>query len=156
MAGMAKTLKDLNDQITSVSMTMLERRIGDTIMATYLREMDSMYEKQLKSKLGTVSIPSLQLFATMANGLKGRLIDLYNQKMSRVKGFDTISDDIKFAQGALMDGLCYVYELETGKVTLATMNLDILCDLDVEFDMQKKIIEENKKGIIQDYKINVE
>lgn len=156
MAGKAKTLKDLNDQITSVSMTMLERRIGDTIMATYLREMDSMYEKQLKSKLGTVSIPSLQLFATMANGLKGRLIDLYNQKMSRVKGFDTISDDIKFAQGALMDGLCYVYELETGKVTLATMNLDILCDLDVEFDMQKQIIEKNKKGIIKAYRIDVE
>ena len=158
MAGKAKakTLKDLNDQITSVKATMLEKRIGDTIMGTYSREMDAMYKAQMSSKLGTISIPSLQLFATMAKGLREQLIDLYNRQMNGVKGFEQIGDDIKFAQGALMDGLCYVCDLKSGAVTIGTMNFDILCDLDIEFDLRKQIMEKNLKGIIKAYRIDIE
>lgn len=156
MAKKAKTLKDLNDQITSVKATMLEKRIGETIMGTYSREMDALYKSQLASKLGTVSIPSLQLFATKADGLREQLIDLYNRQMNGVKGFDGIGDDIKFAQGALMDGLCYVCNLQDGSITLATMNFDILCDLDIEFDLRKQIMDKNSKGVIKAYRIDVE
>lgn len=156
LAKKAKTLKDLNDQITSVKATMLERRIGQTIMGMYSSEMDNMYRSQLASKLGTVSIPSLQLFATAADGLRERLIDLYNRQMNGVKGFEYIGDDVKFAQGALLDGLCYVCNLQTGEITLATMNFDILCDLDIEFDMRKQIMEKNSKGLCKAYRIDVE
>ena len=152
----AKTLKDLNDQITSVKATQLEKRIGETIMGNYSREMDALYKNQLSSKSGRVFIPSLQLFADMANGLRERLIDLYNRQMCGVKGFEKIGDDIKFAQGALLDGLCYVCDLTAGTVTLGTMNFDILCDLDVEFDLRKQIMEKNLKGIIKAYRIDVE
>lgn len=152
----AKTLKDLNDQITSVKATQLEKRIGETIMGMYSREMDAMYKGQLASKLGTVSIPSLQSFEDFAPGLRGQLIELYDRQMNGVKGFEQINDDIKFAQGALLDGLCYVYNMQTAEVTVATMNFDILCDLDVEFDMRKQIMEKNLKGLCKAYRIDVE
>lgn len=154
--GKAKNLKDLNDQITSVKSTQLEKRIGETIMGTYTREMDAFYKRQIASKLGTVSIPSLQLFDTMANGLREQLIDLYNRQMNGVKGFESVSDDIKFAQGALMDGLCYVYNMKDNSVSIGTMNFDILWDLDVEFDFRKQIMEKNLKGVIKAYRIDVE
>lgn len=152
----AKTLKDLNDQITSVRATMLERRIGDTIIGTYSREMDALYKRQFSSHLGTVSIPSLQSFEEYAPGMKAQLIELYNKTMNGVKGFEQIGDDIKFAQGALLDGLCYVCNLQDGSISIGTMNFDILCDLDVEFDMRKQIMEKNLKGIIKAYRIDVE
>jgi hypothetical protein len=152
----AKTLKDLNDQITSVKATMLELRLGHTIMGTYVRDVDALFTRMLQSKSGNIRIPTLEKFLTDLPELRGKLIDLYNRTMNGVKGFDQIPDNIKAVQGALLDGLCYICNTQTDEVTVATMNLSLLYDLDVELDMRKQIMDKNLKGLCKAYRIDVE
>lgn len=139
------TLKELNNRITSVSASNLEARLGNTIAAKYYQRADEMYKNQGATKLGTISIPSLQLFDTIAEGYKDELIALYERSLSGVKGYDSsrVSSAMKFSQGALLDGLCFVYDLHTDDVTLATANLGVLSDLGVGMDVSSKIWKNN-------------
>lgn len=152
----AKSLKELNDQITSVRSTQLEARIGTTIMGRYVEEMDAFFEAGFKSRYGNISMPTLQFFADKHPKLRESLINLYDSVMGNVKGVEYIPENIKMSQGALLDGLCFVYDMKDGSVTLATMNLDVLCDLDIEFDMTKQIIKKNLDGFCKAYRIDVD
>lgn len=163
MAKGATSLKDLKDKITAVRATELERRIGTTIMDSYRDVAKGMFlpafkedPEETKAPVHNIAMPTLQYFCDYATGLREKLINLYNSKMNSVPGFENIPDSVKVAQGALLDGLCYVYNMQTGGVTVATMNLDILYDLNVETNMQKQIMSKNLEGVCKAYRIDIE
>lgn len=159
----AVSLRNLKDQINSVKATQLERRIGFTILDSYrdvskVEFMNAIKEasEEERATVHNIAMPTLQYFCDHAPGLREKLIELYNSKMNSVAGFENVPDNVKVSQGALLDGLCYVYDMHTGSVTIATMNLDILYDLNVETNMQKQIMTKNLEGLCKAYRIDIE
>lgn len=154
---MGKTLKELKDCIESVNASQLEYRINEnTLIGKYMRNVDNDIKTMVQSRYGHVGIPTLQNFIDKNEGYKAELIDLYKEKMQGVKGYETVNIETMVAQAALFDNLCYVYDTVKGTYCLATMNFDILYDLDVEYDMLKQVFKKNKDSITKAYRIDVE
>lgn len=151
-----KTLKDLKDRVDVVRSTQLERRLEDTKIGKYVSSVDDYVLTQLKSARGEVSIPTMQRFMELNPSYKNELEDLYIEKMKGVKGYDTVNVETIIAQAALFDCLCFVYDSKKDEYSLATMNFELLYDLDVEYDMLKQVLSKNKQGIVKAYRIDVE
>lgn len=141
-----------------VRSTQLEQNLSSTIVADYVKEIDSFLMSQLQCKGYNILLPSMQYFIdTIAPESKERFIDLYNRTMGLEDGVEYIPDAVKAIQGALFDGLCFGYEVATDTVALYTMNFDLLMnDLDVNRDMASMCIKSNILGQFKAFRIDVE
>ena len=93
-----------------VRSTELEARLGTTIMGGYVNEIDNFF-KSIFGQEKNVSLPTLgYLFETIPE-LKEKMISKYNMEMGLEKGVEDIPDDLKASQGALLDGLCFGYDI---------------------------------------------
>ena len=153
MAG--KTLKDLKDRVDIVKSTQLEMRLNNTLIGKYFKSVDNYLLNQLKGS-GHISIPTMQYFMDMEPNYKGELEELYVEKMKDYEGYEQVDVATMVAQAALFDSLCFVYDRNKDTYSLATMNFELLYDLDVEYDMLKQVLTKNKQGIVKAYRIDVE
>ena len=155
MAG--KTLKELKDRVDVVQASQLDMRLNNnTLIAKYVRVVDEYLKAQMKSPRGHISLPTMQYFMDLVPNYKEELESLYVEKMQGVDGYELVNVETMIAQAALFDSLCFVYDSEKNEYSLATMNFELLYDLDVEYDMLKQVYAKNKKGIVKAYRIDVE
>lgn len=152
---MAK-FKDLKDTIVKVSATNLENRLGYTIQGKYVKEIDNQIINDFKQGGGVLNIYTLQYFLSHFKGFKEELHDTYLEIMGDAMAGEGLDFSTIYSQGALLDGLCFVYDSQKGSMVLATMNLSLLYDLDVEFDMVKQISKKNKENLVKAYRIDIE
>lgn len=105
---------------------------------------------------GDVRISTLQCVSNLL-GLEDYFVSVYNKFMAMDKNADNIPNSVKMSQGALFDGLCFAYEIKTGKFNLFTMNYRVLSLLGIDgVDMTKQVMTKNKAGLAKGYKIDVE
>lgn len=154
MAG--KSLRDLKDRVDVVQSSQLEMRLNNTLIGKYIKVVDEYLLSNLRSSTGHMSIPSMQCFMELAPAYKGELESLYIEKMGNVSGYEQVNVATMMAQAALFDSLCFVYDSHKDEYSLATMNFELLYNLDVEYDMLKQVIKKNQEGIVKAYRIDVE
>lgn len=152
-----KTLKELKDRVDVVQASQLDLRLGNnTLISRYVKAVDDYLVAQMKSARGHISLPSMQLFMDRIPTYKEDLVSLYVEKMSGIKGYELVNVQTMIAQAALFDSLCFVYDSLKDDYFLATMNFELLYDLDVEYDMLKQVYKKNLEGIAKAYRIDVE
>ena len=148
-------------KLRTVSSIKFEERLGNTIMAKHISSIDSGILSKLSSREAeNMSIDTLQRIIDDNMVLKAQLINLYNGTLGTYAGVENIPDDIKAVQGALLDGICYGYNIEKDTVDLYTMNLDVVDSMLKDekkqtTDYGKKIIEDNLVGRLRSYRIDV-
>ena len=153
---MGKTLKDLKDDVTVVSVSNLEKAVSNTFIGNRIGVINKDVREMLSSKRGDVSIPTMQKFLSENKDYANDLENLYIKKMQGVKGYDTVDVATMITQAALFDNLCFVYDAEKEVYSLVTMNFELLYNLDIEYDMLKQVYTKNKRGIVKAYRIDVE
>ena len=138
--------------------TQLEQSLSKTIVSDYVRSVDSNYMSLLQGRGDNIMLPSLDYFmGTIAPESFSRFVDLYNRYMGLEDGVDVIPDEVKAVQGALLDGLCFGYDVADDTFALYTMNFDLLNnELGVSRDMASMCIKSNIVGHYKAYRIDVE
>lgn len=137
-------------------MNMLLEKLGPTIIDGYSNAIDG-YFLQCLSKGGKISIPTMQRFMQLNSSYMEEMLGLYCDILnSNDIGVVEVDVNTMAAQGALFDGLCFVYDCVKDEYTLATMNFDLLYDLGVSCDMLRQVVAKNKKGIVKAYRIDIE
>ena len=156
MEGLMAT-KSITGEVRS---TELEARLGTTIMGGYVNEIDNFF-KSIFGQEKNVSLPTLgYLFETIPE-LKEKMISKYNMEMGLEKGVEDIPDDLKASQGALLDGLCFGYDINetdpSKQYALYTLNFKLLTDMGVDsIDKPGLCMKQNEKGLVKGYRIDVE
>ena len=141
----------------SVRSTRLEAELGKTIMGRFIPQIDDYLRKSFKQKGNNIEIPTLGYLFKNIEGMKQPFIDLYNSRMGLEKGVDLIPDDLKASQGALLDGLCFGYDLESEDYALYTMNFELLSVIDNDLAQRpKQCITANKKALLKSYRVDIE
>ncbi len=150
-----KTLKELKDTINKVSVTNLERQFMFTAIAKYGSVLEAYCKSKIKRK--DFEIPTLQrLLNDCIPGYAKDAEQIYIDKMKDYPGYEQVNVATMVSQGALFDNLCFVYDMVKDSICLATMNFELLYNLDVEYDMLKQVLTKNKKGIIKAYRIDID
>lgn len=135
----------------------LEYRIGATIMGNRVSDIDSFLASKIRNDGDNVEYPSVSFLAEEIPELGNQLIQVYNGTMGLVSGVENIPNEVKVLQGALLDGLCYGYDIETGSAEIYTMNINLLSGMkDSGVDMTKQIMDKNKKAELKAYRIDAE
>lgn len=141
----------------TVQSTELERNLGSTIIGEYCSKIDSMLLNDLKKDGENIAVPTLGCLLESIPEIKERLINLYNSNMGLVSGVEDIPDDLKASQGALLDGLCFGYDVRNGSFELYTMNFNLLQYInEISTDMLDQCIRKNVIGEVKGYRIDVE
>ena len=112
------------DLTGTVRSSALEASLGKTLMGTFIPQIDAFLRSSLSQKGNNIEIPTLGYLFKNIPGMKEPFIELYNSRMGLEKGVEVIPDDLKASQGALLDGLCFGYDLEGGGYALYTMNFE--------------------------------
>ena len=118
----------------SFNVSSIERNLENTIIASHKAEIDGKIISLLKTKTNgdNFAIPTVDVLAVEEiNGLDQELISFYNSKMSSAYS-DIIPPTIKLLQAALMDSLMFGLDSETGKISLYTLNVQILFGLSID------------------------
>lgn len=150
-----KTLKELKDTINKVSVTNLERQFMFTAIAKYGSVLEAYCKSKIKRK--DFEIPTLQrLLNDCIPGYAKDAEQIYINKMKDYPGYEQVNVATMVSQGALFDNLCFVYDTVKDIICLATMNFELLYNLDVEYDMLKQVLSKNKKGIVKAYRIDID
>lgn len=150
-----KTLKELKDTINKVSVTNLERQFMFTAIAKYGSVLEAYCKSKIKRK--DFEIPTLQrLLNDCIPGYAKDAEQIYINKMKDYPGYEQVNVATMVSQGALFDNLCFVYDTVKDSICLATMNFELLYNLDVEYDMLKQVLSKNKKGIVKAYRIDID
>lgn len=152
----AKTLKELKDNISVVKATQLELRMNTTIINRYSREIMNYVLSKITSTNGHIGMPTLHFFLDTFSDVRAKYEEMYISKMQGQKGYEQVDVDTMVAQGFLFDSLCFVFDSQKNTYSLATMNFELLYDLDIEYDMLKQVAMKNKQGFVKAYRIDVE
>lgn len=145
------------DLTGTVRSSALEASLGKTLMGTFIPQIDAFLRSSLSQKGNNIEIPTLGYLFKNIPGMKEPFIELYNSRMGLEKGVEVIPDDLKASQGALLDGLCFGYDLEGGGYALYTMNFELLSILDPDaVQRPKQCIETNKKALLKSYRVDIE
>ena len=152
----AKTLKELKDNISVVKATQLELRMNTTIINGYSGEIMNYVLSKITSTNGHIGMPTLHFFLDTFSDVRAKYEEMYISKMQDQKGYEQVDVDTMIAQGFLFDSLCFVFDSHKNTYSLATMNFELLYDLDVEYDMLKQVLTKNKQGFVKAYRIDVE
>lgn len=151
--------------VGSVRSTELEANLGRTIIGKpcYIKIIDSYLSNNFSNSGENVFLPTVDYVTdVLSKDLRQELINLYNAQMGTVKGVESIPDELKVLQGALFDGLCYGYDVNTGKFAIYTMNLRLLVvkgmleNLTLSTDLLKTVMTKNKVGEVKCYRIDIE
>lgn len=143
--------------VGKVASSELDYKLSSTIMGSKVNDIDSFLMSKLSNSGDNVEYPSISYLAESNPDIGHSFIQLYNGTMGLVKGVEVIPDEVKILQGALLDGLCYGYDVATGDVDIYTMNIDLLADMsDTSVDMTKQIMDKNKKAELKAYRIDAE
>ena len=141
----------------TVRSTNLEQNLGRTILGEYGPQIDNIILRDFQSQGENVAVPTLGFLLEELNGLQQKLVDMYNGYMGLYDGVQDIPDTVKISQGALLDGLCFGYDVEKDDFALYTMNFNLLNIMgNTGIDMGKQCIEKNIKGEVKGYRIDVE
>jgi hypothetical protein len=152
----AKTLKELKDNISVVKATQLELRMNATIINGYSGEIMNYVLSKITSTNGHIGMPTLHFFLDTFSDVRAKYEEMYISKMQGQKGYEQVDVDTMIAQGFLFDSLCFVFDSQKNTYSLATMNFELLYDLDIEYDMLKQVLTKNKQGFVKAYRIDVE
>lgn len=152
----AKTLKELKDNISVVKATQLELRMNTTIINGYSGEIMNYVLSKITSTNGHIGMPTLHFFLDTFSDVRAKYEEMYISKMQGQKGYEQVDVDTMIAQGFLFDSLCFVFDSQKNTYSLATMNFELLYDLDIEYDMLKQVAMKNKQGFVKAYRIDVE
>lgn len=152
----AKTLKELKDNISVVKATQLELRMNTTIINGYSGEIMNYVLSKITSTNGHIGMPTLHFFLDTFSDVRAKYEEMYISKMQGQKGYEQVDVDTMVAQGFLFDSLCFVFDSQKNTYSLATMNFELLYDLDIEYDMLKQVAMKNKQGFVKAYRIDVE
>mgnify|MGYP004507208329 FL=1 len=152
----AKTLKELKDNISVVKATQLELRMNTTIINGYSGEIMNYVLSKITSTNGHIGMPTLHFFLDTFSDVRAKYEEMYISKMQGQKGYEQVDVDTMVAQGFLFDSLCFVFDSQKNTYSLATMNFELLYDLDIEYDMLKQVATKNKQGFVKAYRIDVE
>lgn len=152
----AKTLKELKDNISVVKATQLELRMNTTIINGYSEEIMNYVLSKITSTNGHIGMPTLHFFLDTFSDVRAKYEKMYISKMQGQKGYEQVDVDTMIAQGFLFDSLCFVFDSQKNTYSLATMNFELLYDLDIEYDMLKQVAMKNKQGFVKAYRIDVE
>lgn len=141
----------------TVRSTNLEQNLGRTILGEYGPQIDNIILRDFQSQGENVAVPTLGFLLEELDGLQQKLVDMYNGYMGLYDGVQNIPDTVKISQGALLDGLCFGYDVEKDDFALYTMNFNLLNIMgNTGIDMGKQCIEKNIKGEVKGYRIDVE
>lgn len=141
----------------SVRSSSLEVALGKTIMGEFIPQIDNYFRSTFSQKGNNISIPTLGYLFTTVEGMEQRFIDLYNSRMGLENGVEKIPDALKASQGALLDGLCFGYDLAKEEYALYTMNFNLLSVLDPdESQRPKQCMDSNKKALLKSYRVDIE
>lgn len=156
MEGLMAT-KSITGEVRS---TELEARLGTTIMGGYVNEIDNFF-KSIFGQEKNVSLPTLGYLFEIIPELKEKMISKYNMEMGLEKGVEDIPEDLKASQGALLDGLCFGYDVNetdpSKQYALYTLNFKLLTDMGVDsIDKPGLCMKQNEKGLVKGYRIDVE
>lgn len=152
----AKTLRELKDNISVVKATQLELRMNTTIINGYSEEIMNYVLSKITSTNGHIGMPTLHFFLDTFSDVRAKYEEMYISKMQGQKGYEQVDVDTMVAQGFLFDSLCFVFDSQKNTYSLATMNFELLYDLDIEYDMLKQVAMKNKQGFVKAYRIDVE
>lgn len=152
----AKTLKELKDNISVVKATQLELRMNATIINGYSGEIMNYVLSKITSTNGHIGMPTLHFFLDTFSDVRAKYEEMYISKMQDQKGYEQVDVDTMIAQGFLFDSLCFVFDSQKNTYSLATMNFELLYDLDIQYDMLKQVLTKNKQGFVKAYRIDVE
>lgn len=147
---MAKTL-DIKKLVGTISMSDLEQRTSQSLMGKYAGGLFKYYRDHL------VDIPTLESYLQLCPGLEDELDNLYAGHMALEKDIESVDPKIKVFQGALFDGLCFIYDSEkNANIGLYTANFSILNHLDVDADVASLVVKKNKEGELKGLRIDTE
>lgn len=108
----------------------------------------------------SIQIPVLQRMFELFPNFKKKCIDAYNGVFGLNEYVTEIPDDIKASQGAVLDGLCIMYDFESGKnLGIVTLNNRLIDPSDEELvdnKVEAKIMENNRVGLIYSYRFDFE
>lgn len=137
----------------------IEKNLENSIIASHKAEIDGKIISLLKTKSSgdNFAIPTVDVLAVEeVKGLDQELISFYNSKMSSAYS-DIIPPTIKLLQAALMDSLMFGLDSETGKISLYTLNIQILFGLSIDGSkLTEKCFEKNQLGILHAYRIDID
>lgn len=105
---------------------------------------------------GSVQIPVLQRMFEVFPEFKQSCIDIYNGVFGLNEYVTAIPDDIKASQGAVLDGLCFMYDWNKGEslglVTLNNRLIEPNAEEVVDSKVEAKMMEKNRVGLILSYR----
>lgn len=121
----------------------------------HIKEIDTYCVNMIRAGGDNVSIPSIGVVADFTPNYKADMINLYNGTFGLFDEVNVIPEDIKINQAAVLDGLCYGYDIATDSATLYSMNM-FLFDLELDEKLLKSIMEANKIGQIKAFRVDIE
>lgn len=140
----------------SLSYSTLLERLSKSLSMSYVDDVIKYWNDILAHPKKGVAFPTMKKFFYTHKKYRDDLIKLYREKMVEA-GVKTLKADLNTmaSQGALLDGLCFVYDSVKNVYSLVTMNFDLLYGSGVEFDLVKQVKSKNEKGIVKAYRIDV-
>lgn len=133
----------------------LENSLCNTIFGKHIKDVDSHLLNILSSDGENFAIPTLDFFLSDKEDIKAELVALYNGTMGNERYVNDVPDDIKAAQAALFDSLCFGYDFSKDSMDLYTLNTFILGQEPEEVDT-KKVISFNREGKLRCYRVDIE
>jgi hypothetical protein len=134
-----------------VSIKKLENNLRNTIFGRHIKEIDNHLLNILNSDGENFAIPTLDFFLKDKEDIKAELLELYNDVMGK-EDIKNIPDNIKIAQAALIDTLCFGYSFYGNRLQLITLNVglfDIWANFDMRFSPQE-ILRYNRGDVSRD------
>lgn len=136
----------------------LQGKLLKTKQFSHNAEMNTYLINLIKSEGKNISLPTNGFFASISPSYKQELLDLYNGTFGLYEGINSIPDDVKVSQAALLDSLHYGYVVAEEKVEMYTMNPGIFFS-DMAILPEKilsSIFEKNKVGLLKCYRVDFE
>lgn len=149
-------MKSATSLTGTIKSTSLEASLGKTDLGKFIPQIDSILRKSFSQKGDNIEIPALQYLFQQIPEMEQVFINKYNAHMGLEKGVEVIPDSVKASQGALLDGLMFGFDMETGEYALYTMNFDLLKISADENSRPTQIMNANKKGLLKSYRVDVE
>lgn len=134
-----------------VSIKKLENNLRNTIFGRHIKEIDNHLLNILNSDGENFAIPTLDFFLKDKEDIKAELLELYNDVMGK-EDIKNIPDNIKIAQAALIDTLCFGYSFYGNSLQLITLNVGLF-DIWADFDMRirpQEILRYNRGDVSRD------
>ena len=134
---------------------LIKRLFSHSKQFTYTQCMETYWTNLIRSGGDNISLPSVGVLSEISPSYKADMINLYNGTFGLFDEVNVIPDDVKVCQAAVLDGLCFGYEVATDTASLYSMNMSLF-DFELEEKLLKSIISANTLGQIKALRIDIE